>query len=186
MGYHPFCGAFDGCRQKGDITMKTETLSQLGVVLLLLTGCGSSKPSDTSQPREAVKTALSAIQDDRLDDFRSTLSPELASKIGDEPSLLKLRATLAEHQEISLGDEIINREVTDPAAAAEDERRVISQEFSEQILGRGTGKYFKLLYMATVRCDFHTQETTRVRQGGGRVPTKEMKEVQTCLISALD
>ncbi|MFL5815678.1 MAG: hypothetical protein ACJ763_19065 [Bdellovibrionia bacterium] len=166
--------------------MNAKTLSLLGVVLLLLAGCGSSKPSDTSQPREAVKTALSAIQDDRLDDFRSTLSPDLAKKIGDEPSLLKMRATLAEHQEISLGDEIIIREVADPAAADEDERRVITQEFSEQILGRGTGKYFKLLYMASVRCDFHAQETTRVRQGGGRVPTKEMKEVQTCQITQLE
>jgi hypothetical protein len=166
--------------------MNAKNLSQLGVVLILLTGCGSSKPSDTSQPREAVKTALSAIQDDRLDDFRSTLSPDLANKIGDEPSLLKMRAALAEHQEISLGDEIIIREVTDPAAAAEDERRVITQEFSEQILGRGTGKYFKLLYMATVRCDFHTQEMTRVKQSGAGVPSKQVKEVQTCQITQLE
>lgn len=165
--------------------MNTETLSLLGVVLLLAGGCGSSKPANTSDPRATLRMALNAIQEDRLDDFRATLSPELAKKIGDEPSLLKLRAKLAEHQEISLGDELKVNEIIDPLS--KDERRVVRQEFSEQILGRGTSSYFKLLYMATVHCEFKTQEVKKIRTSGAGVPaTTQTQQVQVCQITQLD
>jgi hypothetical protein len=159
-------------------------LSPMGVVLLLLVGCGSSKSPDVSEPRSTLRTALSAIQDDRLADFRATLSPELAKKIGDEPSLLKLRSNLAAQQEVSLGDELKVNEIIDPYSG--DERKVVRQEFSEQILGRGISKTFNLLYMATVHCEFHTQESMRMRQSGTAIPANQQQEVQICQITQLE
>lgn len=163
--------------------MNAKILFLLGVVLFLFAGCGS-KPSDLSEPRATVKTALSAIQDDRLDDFKATLSPELAKKIGDEPSLLKLRVALAAYPQLSLGDELVVNETPDPSMPGK--RRIMRREFSEQVLGSGSDSYSKLLYMATVRCNYHTQVSLNVNQSSEGAPSRETKEVQECLLTQLE
>lgn len=163
--------------------MNAKIITLLGVVLFLSAGCGS-KPSDMSEPRATVRTALSAIQDDRLDDFKATLSPELAKTMGDEPSLLKLRVALAAYPELGIGDEMIVNEVPDPNAPGK--RRIMRREYSEQVLGSGSDSFYKLLYMANVRCEFQTQTTTNVEKSSEGAPSQQTKEVQVCLLTKLE
>jgi len=163
--------------------MNSNSLVLLGLVLFLSAGC-SSKTTETSDARDTLKTALHAIQEDQLDDFKATLSPELAQKIGDEPSLLKLRSALAGYQQVSLGDELLVNEVIDPNSP--EVRRPVRQDFSEQVLGLESSAYYKLAYMATVSCGPHQRETSGNVERRMEGQPQQQKEVHNCEITELE
>jgi hypothetical protein len=163
--------------------MNSKSLVLLGVVLFLSAGC-SSKTTETSDARDTLRTALHAIQEDRLEEFKSTLSPELEKKIGDEPSLLRLRSALAGYQQVSLGDELLVNEVIDPNSP--EVRRPLRQEFSEQVLGLESSAYYKLAYMATVSCEPHRHETSTNVERRMEGQPQHQEEVHNCEITQLE
>jgi hypothetical protein len=163
--------------------MNTKISVLLGVVLFVAAGC-----NDPSQPRGVLDTAIHAIQDDRLEDFKATLSPELAQKIGNEPSLLKFRVALAGYQEIAFGDEIMTNEVqqqpqqSSGVALSSRLQRLTHREYSEQVLGRVGDSMFKLAYLATISCDTHAEKSQNTQDD---LPPGT-KEIQDCKLTQFE
>lgn len=156
--------------------MNKKNLAVLAVTLFAGAGC-----LRTDYPRATLASAYDAIQKDDLDQFKQTITPELAKTLGNAKAMKKLQAEFSAYSYVGFGTEALIKEVagSEPTGVFGDSYRY----YSETIVGENKDTPSVLLHTATVTC--HVTRTVRPAPETNSNTPSQAVENEDCLISEL-
>jgi hypothetical protein len=132
--------------------MKMKSLLLVGVMMVMSTGC-----LDKSSSKSTLASAYDAIQNDRLEDFRKTLSPEMLQKYGTEEALSVFRSQFSTYQSVTLSESRLVHAVQGNQGFGH--YGDILRVYEQSILGVQPDGKREILYTATVNCTVEVRRT---------------------------